>query len=107
MCIRARGVRVLIVEDESIVGDNLAAGLQEHGYTVSAILRSGESAFLRASRISLDNADGARLRPFENLRQFSSQPVSFSEQGGRFQAGRNPLAVYFVEKRGRYELALL
>jgi hypothetical protein len=54
----------------------------------------------------LDNTDAARLRPCDNLRQFSSQPGSFREQRGGFQADRDPLAVHFVEKRGRYELAL-
>src|SRR5262249_22046539 len=64
------------------------------------------SGFLRGSRICLDNADAARLRSSDNPRQFSSQPGSFREQGGGFQADRDPLAVHFVQERGRYELAL-
>jgi len=53
-CMPARGVRVLIVEDESLVANNLAAGLKEHGYTVSAIARSGESALESALTMNPD-----------------------------------------------------
>jgi len=58
----------------------------------------------RTLGVSLNSAHDARLRPFENFCEFSSQPGSSSEQGAGLQADRDSLAQHFVEKRRRYEL---
>lgn len=41
--------RILIVEDESIIADDLAQTLEKHDYEVTAIARSGEEAIRSAT----------------------------------------------------------
>jgi PAS domain S-box-containing protein len=46
--------RVLIVEDENIVAENLASQLQQQGYTVTALVASGEQAIRQAAETRPD-----------------------------------------------------
>lgn len=47
-------VRILVVEDERITGEDIKRGLKKAGYDVPAILASGEDAVLEAEKLQPD-----------------------------------------------------